>query len=140
MGFPRREYWSGLPFPSSRDLPHQRYNPSHQQKVEGSWRRGYVAQLSCSEPGVPGGASGKESTCQCTRHRRCGFNPWAGKINWRREWQPTPVFSPGKFHGQRSMAGYSPWGRKESDMTERLHFHFLTCVLRTKFLQKIPST
>ena len=44
---------------------------------------------------------------------------------WRRKWQPTPVFLPGKSHGQRSLVGYSPWGRKESDMTERLHFLFL---------------
>ena len=41
---------------------------------------------------------------------------------WRRKWQPTPVFLPGKSHGQRSLGGYSPWGRKESDTTERLHF------------------
>ena len=39
-----------------------------------------------------GGASGKESTCQCRRHKRCGFNPWVRKIPWRRKWQPTPVF------------------------------------------------
>ena len=42
----------------------------------------------------------------------------------RRKWQPTPVFMPGKSHGQRSLVGYSPWGRKESDTIERLHFHF----------------
>ena len=42
----------------------------------------------------------------------------------RRKWQPTPVFLPGKSHGQRSLVGYSPWGHKESDTTERLHFHF----------------
>ena len=48
------------------------------------------------------------------------FNPWAGMILWRREWQPTPVFSPGEFHGQESLAGYSPWSRRESDTTERL--------------------
>ena len=48
---------------------------------------------------------------------------------WRRKWQPTPVLLPGKSHGQRSLVGYSPWGRKESDMTERLHFHFsLSCI------------
>ena len=46
------------------------------------------------------------------------FDPWVGKIPWRREWQPTLVFLPGEFHGQRSLVGYSPWGRKESDMTE----------------------
>ena len=44
--------------------------------------------------------------------------------NWRRQWQPTLVLLPGKFHGQRSLVGYSPWGRRESDMTEWLHFHF----------------
>ena len=47
------------------------------------------------------------------------------KANWRRQWQPTPVLLPGKSHGQRSLVGCSPWGRKESDTTERLHFHFL---------------
>ena len=43
---------------------------------------------------------------------------WIGKIPWRKEWQPTPIFLPGEVHGQRSLAGYSPWGRKELDMTE----------------------
>ena len=48
---------------------------------------------------------------------------------WRRQWPPTPVLLPGKSHGQRSLVGCSPWGRKESDTTERLHFHFsLSCV------------
>ena len=51
--------------------------------------------------------SGKESTCQCRRQRRCGFDPWVGKIPWRRAWQPTPVFLPGKFHGQRNLVGYT---------------------------------
>ena len=45
-----------------------------------------------------------------------------GKISWRRKWQPTPVFLPGKSHGQRSLAGYNPWGHKESDTTEQLQF------------------
>ena len=57
----------------------------------------------------PGGSSGKEPTCQC---RRRGFHSWVGKIPWRRKWQPTPVFLPGKSHGQRSLVGYSPWGHK----------------------------
>ena len=64
--------------------------------------------------GFPGGASGKKPTCQC---RRCGFNPWLGKIPWRRAWQITLVFLPGDSHRQRSLADYSPWGHKESDMT-----------------------
>ena len=61
------------------------------------------------------------TACQCRSRRRLGFDPWVGKIPWRRQWQPTPVFLPGKFHGQRSLVGYSPWGRKESDMTEQCH-------------------
>ena len=54
--------------------------------------------------------------------RETGFNPWVGKIPWRRKWQPTPVLLPGKFHGWRE--GNSWWGCKESDTTERLHFYF----------------
>ena len=53
--------------------------------------------------------------------RRPGFDPWVGKIPWRRKWQPTPVLLPGESHGRRSLVGYSPWGCKESDTTERLH-------------------
>ena len=49
-----------------------------------------------------------------------GFNLWVEKIPWRRAWQPTPVFFPREFHGQRSLAGYSPRGHRESDMTKRL--------------------
>ena len=59
--------------------------------------------------------SSKESTCQ---FRRCGFDPRVGKIPWRRKWQPTPVFLPGKSHGQRSLAGYSPWGHKSQITTD----------------------
>ena len=59
--------------------------------------------------GLPWWLSGKESACQC---RRCGFDPWVRKIPWRRKWQPTPVFLPGESHGQRSLAGDSPWGQR----------------------------
>ena len=64
--------------------------------------------------GLPWWLRGKESTCQCRRH---GFDPWVGKIPWRRKWQLTPVFLPGKCHGQRSLAGCSPRGHEESDMS-----------------------
>ena len=47
-----------------------------------------------------------------------GFDPWVGKIPWRRKWQPTPILVPGKSHGQRRLADYSLWGRKELDTTE----------------------
>ena len=56
----------------------------------------------------------------CLQCRRPGFDPWVGKIPCRREWQPTPVFLPGEYHGQRSLVGYSPRGYKESDKTEGL--------------------
>ena len=52
------------------------------------------------------------------RDMRPGFDPWVGKIPWRRAWQPTPVSLPGESHGQRSLVGSSPWGRKELDTTE----------------------
>ena len=68
--------------------------------------------------GFPGGASGKESSCQWRRPKRRVFETWVRKIPWRRAWQPTPAFLPGESHGQRFLAGYSPWGHKESDMTE----------------------
>ena len=58
--------------------------------------------------GLPRWHSGKEPTSQCRRYRRHGFNPWVRKIPWNRKWQPTPVFLPGKSHGQGSLAGYSP--------------------------------
>ena len=67
--------------------------------------------------GISGGSGGKEFACQCWR---LGFNPWVRKIPWSREWQPTPVFLPGKSHGERSLVGHSLWGHKESDITEQL--------------------
>ena len=68
--------------------------------------------------GFPGGTSGKEPTYQCKRCKRHGFDPWVGKISWRRAWQPTPAFLPGECHGQRSLVGYNSEGQKESDMPE----------------------
>ena len=65
--------------------------------------------------GLPRWLSGKESTYQCRRHR---FDPWAGKMLWRKKWQPTPVFLPGKVHGQRSLASTVYGSLKELDMTE----------------------
>ena len=69
----------------------------------------------------PGGSDGKASAYNAGDP---GFNPQVGKISWRRKWQPTPVFLPGKSHGRRNLVGYSPCGHKESVTTERLHFHF----------------
>ena len=68
------------------------------------------------------GASGKELTCQCRRHKRFGFSPWVRKIPWKRAWQPTPVFLPGESHGQRSLVGYCPWSHKELDTAEATQY------------------
>ena len=55
--------------------------------------------------------------------RRRGFDPWVGKIPWRRKWLPTPVFLSGESHGQKSLVGCSPWGCRESDTAEPLSTH-----------------
>ena len=69
----------------------------------------------CSEVGCADGSDGKDSICNA---RRPEFDPWVGKIPWKRASQYTPVFLPGESKGQRSRAEYRPWGCKESDMTE----------------------
>ena len=69
-------------------------SPFHKMKI---WEHS-------SSIGFPGGTSGKEPACQSRRHKRCGFDPWVGKIPWRKAWQPTPVFLPGEPRGQRSLA------------------------------------
>ena len=88
MAFPRQEYWSGLPFPSLGDVP---------------------------DPGIK--PMSPESLALAGGLRRHGFDPWIGKFPFRKEWQPTPVFLPGEFQEQRSLAGYSPWSCKELDTT-----------------------
>ena len=82
-----------------------------------SWRVSMevvVPKYRPSMVGLPRWLRGKESACQCKRR---GFDPWIGKIHWRRKCQRAPVFLPGEFHGQRSLVGNSPWGHKESDTT-----------------------
>ena len=95
--------------------------------------------------GFPGGASGKEDTWQCRRWRRCGFYPWVRNIPWRRTWQPTSVFLPGESHGQRSRAGYSPWGCKETRLKQlsmhrpKWHHHSWYCFSHDKQVFRIES-
>ena len=67
------------------------------------------------------------TVCLCYFCDRCYYHCYLHilvPLLWRRRWHPTPVLLPGKSHGWRSLEGCSPWGRRESDMTERLHFHF----------------
>ena len=108
---------------------------SSRQLYIGAWRAGPRSVLAiwiceplhrwytCHSPGFPGSASGKEPACLCRRHKRCRFNPWVGKIPWRRAWQSSPVFLPAEFHGQRSLAGYNQWGHKVWQI-ERLTLSF----------------
>ena len=77
------------------------------------WRVSLSLQLR-----LPGAASGKEHTCRCRGHKRCWFDPCIRKVPWRRAWQFTPEFLPGKSHGQRSLAGYSPSQRVEHDWSD----------------------
>ena len=76
--------------------------------------------------GLPRWLSGKESTCQFRKHRRCGFNSCVRNIPWGRKWHPTPVFLPGKSHGQRRLASCSPWDCKKSGAAEHAYTLLLT--------------
>ena len=75
--------------------------------------------------GFPNGPAGTESACQRTRCKGREFGPWVRKTAWRRKWQPAPASLPGKFYGQRSLAGCRSWGLKESDTTECVHTYFI---------------
>ena len=88
---------------------------------DGSYRGNQLGGI--CHVGLPWWLSGKKICLQC---RRCGFDPWVGKIPWKRKWLPTPVFLLKELYGmenpidKRNLVGCSPWGHKESDMTEQL--------------------
>ena len=87
----------------------------------------------------PGGTNGKESTNH-PANQETQFDPWVWKLPWRRKWQLTPVFLPGKFHGQMNPAGYSPWGLKESDTTEHTcHTHTLWSERPVKWSESLSA-
>ena len=103
-----------------------------------------ISQLVNTVSGLPRWLSGKESVCQCRNYRRCNFDPWVSKICWRRRWQPTPAFLPGKSHSQRSLAGYSPRGHCNlpcnlpSGQQSTFCFGFLSIALRR--IKQNPNT
>ena len=72
----------------------------------------------CAVPCFPGGASGEKAIPQGRRCKRHGFDPWVGKMPWRRARPPAPVLLSGESHGQRSLMSYSPWGCKDLDITD----------------------
>ena len=100
-----------------------------QHKQLQSWSREYLNKAHSTHSMIctfwslqrlPRRLSGEESTCQSRRNSRCRFNPRVRKISWRRKWQPMLVFLPGKSHRHRSLVGYSLWGLRGLDTTERL--------------------
>ena len=118
FSYSSRIWWLSLPVPAF-----SRMSCKWGQSVWTRWSGFFYAASRVWAPsrlqwGFPGGSDGKSVCLQCGRPR---FNPWVGKIPWGRKWQPTLVLSPEEFHGQRSLVGYSPWGRKESDTTEWLY-------------------
>ena len=115
MEFSRQAYWSGLPFPTPGDLP----NP-------GTEPRSPTLRTDSLPSDAPGGLIysfrgscrkwGASHMSQWVKNppakQETVFDPWVGKIPWRRKWQPTPICLPGKSHGQGSLVGYSPWDYK----------------------------
>ena len=142
MEFSRQQYWKGLPCPPSGDLP----NPGPEPMSFMHWQ---VGSLPLAPPGKPRRKCIQEAkmvivkiqinyvspsnkfTCsflswasfvaQLMKNLPTMWGTWNGQIPWSRKWQPTPVFLMENPHGQRSLAGYSRWGHKESDMTEVLN-------------------
>ena len=90
--------------------------------IKGVWETHLAGCLCLGPLKADCGASSKEPTCQWRKHKRCRFDPWVKKIPWRMAWQPTWVLSPGESHAQRSLMGYSPQGRRKSDMTEGTYY------------------
>ena len=117
MEFPRQEYWSGLPFPSPGNLLNPGIEPASLKSsaLAGRFFTIRVNWEALMYYGLPWWLRWWRICLQC---RTPKFDPWVGKIPWRREWLPTLVFLPGESHGERSLAGYSLWVCKESDMTE----------------------
>ena len=108
-------FWSFFFFANLNHHSIKKKKKKKSKKTSLIWEGG-VKKMTC--PGIPWWLRWQRICLQCWRF---GFNPWVGTILWRREWLPTPVFLPGESHGQRSLVGCSPWGHKESDMTERLN-------------------
>ena len=122
MEFSRQEYWSSWPFPFPGDLPNSGIEPKSPalqgdrfftewvtREAKEYWRRCSWARDQTLYIHFNWWLRHWRICLQCWRS---GFSPWVGKIPWSREWLPTPVFLPGESRGQRSLAGYSPWGRR----------------------------
>jgi len=102
MSSGRDRFWGRAQISLLYHLLQDGWNLSHEQNLCKLIR--WKGSLQCLKD--------EEPSCQCRRGRRPGFYPLIRKIPWRRKWQPTPVFLRGKSHGQRTLAGYGPWGHK----------------------------
>ena len=120
-----------LPHPNTRHLKGSVESLYH-NKLRFVLQKGSFRDISGSQlltldyeflKGFPGDASGKEPACQWCRCRICGFNLWVRKIPWRRKWQPALVFLPGKFHGQRSLAGSNGISKIQTWSRDWAHIH-----------------
>ena len=125
MEFSRQEYWSGLPFPFPGDLSDlgiELASAALAGKCSLPQRHLERAPFCCYLTG-----SQASPIAQLVKNppamQETAVQSWVRKIPWRRKWQPTSVFMPGKSHELRSLAGYSPWGHKELDITEWAHTH-----------------
>ena len=116
IGFSWQEYWIRLSFPSPGDFPDRGIKPASPALQVDSLPLSHLCLVwgSLNQAWLPWWFRWNSVSLQCRRPR---FDPWVGKIPWRRKWQPTAVPLPGKSHGQSSLVGYSPRGRKESDTT-----------------------
>ena len=94
------------------------------------------------ELGFAGDSDGKELTCQCRRHKRCGLDPWVGREDpLEKEMQPAPVFLPGESHGQQSLAGYSPRGCRELKHSRTANTHKRTGASQVVLVMKyLPAS
>ena len=87
-----------------RDVEKGHVDAGGKREDETSWK----IRRDVNTPGFSGGTSGKKLACKCRRPKKHEFDPWVGKIPWRRTWQPTPVFLPGESQGQRNLVSYDP--------------------------------
>ena len=92
-----------------------------QERLSVSRIMGYLPIVIREKEGTSRQHSSKELACQCWRRKRHECDLWVRKIPWSRKWDPAPVFLPGKFHGQKNLVGFSPWGCRELDTTEHTH-------------------
>ena len=130
MGFSRQKSWSGLPCPPPGDFPDPGIKPISLVSpalAGGFFTTSTTWDMLISLLSVPVGLPyWLRQERICLKCRRYGFDPQIRKVLWKWDWLPTPVFWPGEFHGQRSLARYSPWDHKKSDTTEQLTLSLLS--------------